>query len=222
MTRQFRPTFRLEKLEGDAAFMVAPLEGLTGEALLAAIDATTAAFQARLRSMAQATTCTCEACRRIAELDLKFVVPRGFGRPSARGGPDGARRDGCHRGPPPSEGRSPAAIGLVRYALLSQMRSWRPSGSNVPALGLRAWVERFDFLGDITVHLLDLAARFVTDQPAWTPPRRRPLLEAELQVPLGQVVLCWEELTAPANGRGGRACRASRRSAETPGGASGR
>ena len=61
IVRQLRPTFRLEKLEGDAAFMVAPLDGLTGEALLDAIDATMAAFQARLLSMAQATTCTCDA-----------------------------------------------------------------------------------------------------------------------------------------------------------------
>ena len=30
VVRQLRPTFRLEKLEGDAAFMVAPTDRLTG------------------------------------------------------------------------------------------------------------------------------------------------------------------------------------------------
>ena len=197
VVRQLRPTFRLEKLEGDAAFMVAPLEGLTGEALLAAIDATTAAFQARLRSMAQATTCTCEACRRIPELDLKFVVHVGsVVRQRVAGRMELAGTDVivAHR---LLKAESPATFGLVRYALLTDavVASF---GLDPLALGLRAAVERFDFLGDIKVHLLDLAARFVTDQPAWTPPRRRPLLEAELQVPLGPMVL-WEELTAPAN-----------------------
>ena len=72
VVRQLRPTFRLEKLEGDAAFMVAPADRLTGPALLDAIDATVAAFRTRLRSLAQSTTCDCEACRRIPELGLKF------------------------------------------------------------------------------------------------------------------------------------------------------
>ncbi len=119
VVRQLRPTFRLEKLEGDAAFMVAPLEGLTGEALLAAIDATTAAFQARLRSMAQATTCTCEACRRIPELDLKFVVHVGsVVRQRVAGRMELAGTDVivAHR---LLKAESPATFGLVRYALLT-------------------------------------------------------------------------------------------------------
>jgi len=197
VVRQLRPTFRLEKLEGDAAFMVAPLEKLTGEALLAAIDATTAAFRARLRSMAQATTCTCEACRRIPELDLKFVVHVGsVVRQRVAGRMELAGTDVivAHR---LLKAESPAMFGFVRYALLTDavVASF---GLDPAALGLRAGVERFDYLGEINVHLLDLAARFVTDQPTWAPPRRRPLLEAELQVPLGPMAL-WEELTAPAN-----------------------
>jgi len=96
VVRQLRPTFRLEKLEGDAAFMVAPTDRLTGIALLDAIDATTAAFRTRLRSLSQSTTCDCEACRRIPELGLKFVVHAGdvvtqrvAGRTDAGGGQRG-------------------------------------------------------------------------------------------------------------------------------------
>ncbi len=197
VVRQLRPSFRLEKLEGDAAFMVAPLEKLTGEALLTTIDATTAAFRGRLRSMAQATTCTCEACSRIPELDLKFVVHVGpVVRQRVAGRMELAGTDVivAHR---LLKADSPAAAGLVRYALLTDavVTSF---GLDPTALNLRAGVERFDYLGEIKVHLLDLAARFITDQSSWIPPRRRPVLEAELQVPLGPMAL-WEELTAPAN-----------------------
>lgn len=197
VVRQLRPTFRLEKLEGDAAFMVAPLDGLTGTALLDAIDATTAAFRSRIRSLERATTCTCEACRRIPELDLKFVVHTGdvvTQRIAGRTELAGIDAIVAHR---LLKATTPAARGLARYALLSDA-CVRDLGLDPVALGLLDGVEAFDYLGDIKVHLLDLAARFAADQPSWSPPRRRPLLEAELQVRLSPMAL-WEELTAPAS-----------------------
>jgi Protein of unknown function (DUF2652) len=212
VVRQLRPTFRLEKLEGDAAFMVAPLEGLTGATLLDAIDATTAAFRARLRSIAQATTCTCEACRRVPELDLKFVVHAGsvvHQRVAGRTELAGTDVIVAHR---LLKAEAPARFGLVRYALLTDAVV-ASTGLDPAALGLRTGVERFDYLGEIKVHLLDLAARFITDRSTWNPPRRRPLLEAELQVPLGPMAL-WEELTAPEN----RARREGLQSIEEVGG----
>jgi len=159
VVRQLRPTFRLEKLEGDAAFMVAPLEGLTGAAVLDAIDATTAAFRARLRSMAQATTCACEACRRVPELDLKFVVHAGsvvHQRVAGRTELAGTDVIVAHR---LLKAETPARFGLVRYALLTDAVV-QSIGVNPEALGLRTGVERFDFLGELKVPLLDLAPRF--------------------------------------------------------------
>jgi Protein of unknown function (DUF2652) len=197
VVRQLRPTFRLEKLEGDAAFMVAPLDGLTGTALLDAIDATTAAFRARIRSLERATTCTCEACRRIPELDLKFVVHTGevvSQRIAGRTELAGIDAIIAHR---LLKASTPSSLGLARYALLTDV-CVRALGLEPTALGLLGGTERFDYLGDIRVHVLDLSARFAADQPTWTPPRRRPLLEAELRVPLSPMAL-WEELTNPAN-----------------------
>jgi class 3 adenylate cyclase len=197
VVRQLRPTFRLEKLEGDAAFMVAPLDGLTGTALLDAIDATTAAFRARIRSLERATTCTCEACRRIPELDLKFVVHTGevvAQRIAGRTELAGIDAIVAHR---LLKASTPATRGLARYALLSEA-CVQDLGLDPVALGLLDGLESFDYLGDIKVFLLDLAVRFAADQPNWSPPRRRPLLEAELQVSLSPMAL-WEELTAPAN-----------------------
>jgi hypothetical protein len=189
IVRQLRPTFRLEKLEGDAAFMVAPLDGLTGTGLIDALDATILAFHGRLRSMAQSTTCTCEACRRIPELDLKFVVHAGSVVRQRLAGTDAII---AHR---LLKAETPARLGSVRYALLTDA-AVRLLDIDPVAAGLQPGVERFDFLGDIEVHLLDLAARGAAAQPAWTPPRKRPLLEAELQVPLAPMAL-WERLTSP-------------------------
>jgi hypothetical protein len=197
VVRQLRPTFRLEKLEGDAAFMVAPLDGLTGTALLDAIDATTAAFRARIRSLEQATTCTCEACRRIPELDLKFVVHTGevvSQRIAGRTELAGIDAIIAHR---LLKAVTPSLRGLARYALLSDA-CVTDLGLDPVSLGLLSGTEDFDHIGAVDVHLLDLSARFAADQPTWTPPRRRPLLETEFRVPLSPMTL-WEELTAPAN-----------------------
>jgi hypothetical protein len=195
IVRQLRPTFRLEKLEGDAAFMVAPMDRLTGDALLDAIDATTNAFQARLRSMAQATTCTCEACRRIPELDLKFVVHVGEVVPQRVAGRTelaGVDAIVAHR---LLKAETPARLGVLRYALLTDATVQR-LGLDPVALMMRTGIERFDFLGEVPVHVLDLIARAAADRPAWEAPRRRPLLEADVRLPLAPMAL-WERLTAP-------------------------
>jgi class 3 adenylate cyclase len=197
VVRQLRPTFRLEKLEGDAAFMVAPLDRLTGTTLLDAIDATTAAFRTRLRSLAQASTCDCEACRRIPELGLKFVVHAGTvvtQRVAGRTELAGVHAIIAHR---LLKATTPGSRGLARYALLSDACVTRLD-IDPDALGLVAGIESFDYLGDVTVWLRDLSPAFVDGERAWTPPRRRPLLEAELRVPLAPMTL-WEQLTSPAN-----------------------
>jgi class 3 adenylate cyclase len=196
IVRQLRPTFRLEKLEGDAAFMVASLDHLTGEGLLDAIDATMAAFQGRLRSMAQATTCTCEACRRIPELDLKFVVHTGEVVPQRVAGRTelaGVDAIIAHR---LLKAESPTRLGIVRYALFTATTIER-LGLDPVALGMQARTEVFDYLGEVPVHVLDLAARFASDRAPWVAPRRRPLLEADIRLPLAPMAL-WERLTAPS------------------------
>src|SRR6188768_3760768 len=72
-----RPTFRLAKLEGDAAFTYAISERLDGSLLLDAIERCYFGFRRRRRDVRQATSCPCDACVRIPDLDLKFVVHHG-------------------------------------------------------------------------------------------------------------------------------------------------
>jgi class 3 adenylate cyclase len=197
VVRQLRPTFRLEKLEGDAAFMVAPLDGLTGPTLLDAIDATTAAFRGRLRSLAQSTACDCEACRRIPELGLKFVVHAGevvTQRIAGRTELAGVDVIVAHR---LLKAATPGSLGLERYAIVTDA-CVRRLAMDPDSLGLLAGTERFDFLGEVAVWLRDLSTAFAETESSWAPPRRRPLLEAELRVPLAPMTL-WEELTSPEN-----------------------
>ena len=50
---------------------------IDGSLLQDAIEAAYFAFRRRLRNIEQATTCTCKACRRMQDLDLKFVAHHG-------------------------------------------------------------------------------------------------------------------------------------------------
>lgn len=65
----------LSKLEGDAVFSYAPAGGfLQRQSLLDMIETTYASFRKALELMALNTTCTCNACRNLPNLDLKFFV----------------------------------------------------------------------------------------------------------------------------------------------------
>ena len=88
-------------------------------------------------------------------------------------------------------------IGLERYALMTDACVHR-LGLDPTALGLKAGSESFDYLGDVAVWLRDLSPAFADTEATWVPPRRRPLLEAELRVPLAPMTL-WEELTSSEN-----------------------
>lgn len=65
---------RTAKLEGDAVFCHAPAGDLDGAALVDTIESCYFAFTKRLRTIAHLTTCTCDACKKLDGLDLKFVV----------------------------------------------------------------------------------------------------------------------------------------------------
>src|SRR5204862_4430929 len=72
-----RPNFRLAKLEGDAAFTFMTAEKIDGSMLLDTIERCYFGFRRRRRDVRQATSCECNACARIPDLDLKFVVHHG-------------------------------------------------------------------------------------------------------------------------------------------------
>ena len=72
-----RPAFKLAKLEGDAAFVYLPAATVDGPGFQDVIERCYFAFQRRLRDVRQASTCECNACVRMPDLDLKFVAHHG-------------------------------------------------------------------------------------------------------------------------------------------------
>jgi Protein of unknown function (DUF2652) len=69
---------KLAKIEGDAIFCYAPSEAVTRpRTVLDGVDDLYARFSATLEHTLRNTTCPCRACRRAADLGLKFVLHHG-------------------------------------------------------------------------------------------------------------------------------------------------
>lgn len=77
MVDHLTPTLRLSKLEGDAAFVYALETEIEASMLLDTVEETYFAFRTRVRDIDQATSCDCNACQRIPDLDLKIVTHHG-------------------------------------------------------------------------------------------------------------------------------------------------
>lgn len=74
----FRRTMTIHKLEGDAVFAYTPAEKLQrGESLFELIESTYVAFRGKRDAAQRRTTCICNACRNIPNLDLKFIAHYG-------------------------------------------------------------------------------------------------------------------------------------------------
>jgi hypothetical protein len=73
------PPFTLSKLEGDAVFAYAsdPEQVPRGQAIFDRVDECYADFRQRVDTAQSKWQCWCEACAKINELDLKFVIHAG-------------------------------------------------------------------------------------------------------------------------------------------------
>ena len=75
---RFKPLLTIAKIEGDAIFAYTPETRIArGEAILELIESTYVAFRSRRDAAYRRTTCTCNACRNIPNLDLKFITHHG-------------------------------------------------------------------------------------------------------------------------------------------------
>jgi len=75
LVSRFQPLMTISKLEGDAVFAYAPEEVFAcGDTLIDFIESMYVAFRDKQLSIKRATTCTCNACRNIPSLDLKFFI----------------------------------------------------------------------------------------------------------------------------------------------------
>ena len=153
MLAALEPAFRLAKFEGDAIFAVADGTLPHGSAVLDSIHACYEAFREQLGLAGSQWTCTCTACVRVHDLDLKFVLHHGdyvvhrIANQEELAGPDVIV---AHR---LLKNHARDLVGNRPYALLSDATI---EALDVPAEGMLAGVETYDDLPSLRVHVLAL------------------------------------------------------------------
>lgn len=192
-----RPTLRINRLEGDAAFAYTLESEVEPSMLLDTIEQTYFAFKARLRDITQATTCDCNACRLIPSLDLKFVSHSGrFVRQQVAGSEELTGTDVVitHR---LLKNTVREQLGVHGYSLLTEA-CVAELGLDPVILGMVEHRERYDDVGEIVAYVQDLDAAWQHSQE-----RRRVFVVpadaqfefvAELAAPADVV---WDFLTSP-------------------------
>jgi uncharacterized protein YndB with AHSA1/START domain len=162
LLKRLRPLFKLAKFEGDAAFVYAVADKVDGSRLQDAIESAYLAFRKRLRNMKQGTSCTCKACDKMQNLDLKFVAHHGeFVRQKIMGREELAGSDVIlvHR---LLKNAVNERFGSHAYALYSDACA-RAMGIDPAAQGLTGHQEKIDIIGDVPCWVRDLETAWADD-----------------------------------------------------------
>lgn len=198
VVENLRPALEVSKLEGDAIFSYA-LDGTCGAStLLDTIERSYFAFRSRQRDIAHATSCSCDACRQIPTLDLKFLVHHGsFVRRDLAGNEELTGRDVIvlHR---LAKNSAADVLGTKGYALLTDA-CVKALELDPAALGMKAHVERYDDVGEVPCCIEDLGERWRVEserQRVYIPPGEA-TFERTLTVPV-DAAIAWDWLTSPA------------------------
>lgn len=152
------PNFRVAKLEGDAVFVYDEGEA-DGSVLVDALTGAYIAFMRRRRTVVQLTTCPCDACRSIADLGLKVVAHRGqYATHQVAGGTEIVGREVIltHR---LLKNELSKRTGIADYALYTDPLV-RELALSPAALGWRSESLSYDDVGEVGVHVDDLALRW--------------------------------------------------------------
>jgi uncharacterized protein YndB with AHSA1/START domain len=192
-----RPSFRLAKLEGDAAFVAASADKLDGSLLLDTIERCYFGFRRRRRDVRQATSCTCNACVRIPELNLKFVVHHGMALRHRIAGSEellGSDVIVVHR---LLKNDVVGRFGIAAYSLFTQA-AVDAMAIDPAALGMGPLVETYEHLGEVATWVHDLERRWQEEET-----RQRVFVSAESSAFTVSVAtsappqVAWEFLTVP-------------------------
>ena len=154
-----RPGFRLAKLEGDAAFAYALAERIDGAQLLDTVERTYFSFRRRLRDIAQATACECNACTLMPRLDLKVIAHHGsIVRHRIAGHEELVGSDVivAHR---LLKNHVVERLKVPAYALFSGP-CVLAIGIDPAALGMTEYRDAYDDLGEVAVWVEDLGTSF--------------------------------------------------------------
>ncbi len=192
-----RPNFRLSRIEGDAAFMYLPGGVVDGSMLLDTVERCYFGFRRRRRDVRQATTCECNACARIPDLDLKFVLHHGpalVQEVADRQELLGIDAVVVHR---LTKNDVVERLGVDAYALIST-QCIDASDIDPAALGMREHAETYEHVGDVPGWVHDLERRWQEEQE-----RARVLVAPEESILVVSVPtrvppqVAWEFLTEP-------------------------
>ncbi|MEW6085146.1 MAG: DUF2652 domain-containing protein [Chloroflexota bacterium] len=155
---KFKTQLIIHKIEGDAVFAYAPEQKIPhGEILLDLIESTYVAFRDKREAAHMRTTCTCNACRVIPTLDLKFIAHHGhYFEQNIMGAKElvGTDVNLIHR---LLKNRVTESMGWKAYALFTvhalDHASMQPDG-------LFAMTESYEHIGDVQTRSLDLHKRY--------------------------------------------------------------
>jgi uncharacterized protein YndB with AHSA1/START domain len=193
-----RPNFKLAKLEGDAAFVYTIAPAVDGAALQDAVERTYFRFRRRLRDIRQASTCECNACILVPNLDLKVVAHHGVvirQRIASSEELVGSDVIVVHR---LLKNGVEAALGVKAYALYSDACTTAMGLSDPAASGLAKHREEFEGVGEIVgwVRDLEVAWREEEDRAriAVTPADSARTIEVTFAAPPAVV---WDWVTSP-------------------------
>lgn len=155
---RFQPALTIVRLEGDAVLAHAP-EGQIprGETLIECLESTYAAFRDHIRGIVHRTTCQCNACRAIPTLDLKFIVHFGDYMMQHVSGINELVGSEVNRLFRLTKNHVTQETGWSAYILYTAA-SLEQIG--VEPEGMHQQVEGYEHLGEVTVYVTDLHARF--------------------------------------------------------------
>ena len=192
-----RPAFQLSRIEGDAAFMFATVAEIDGSMLLDTIESCYFRFRRRRRDVRQATSCECNACVRIPDLDLKFVAHHGpaiLQTIADRQELLGFDAIIVHR---LTKNGVVQQLGMDAYSLFSQ-KCIDASDIEPSELGMLPHVESYEGVGDVPAWALDLERRWQEEQErtsvSVSPDESILTVTASTEVP---PQVAWEFLTKP-------------------------
>lgn len=195
----FRPSFRLAKLEGDAAFVYAITATVDGPRLQDTVEGCYFAFRRRLRDIGQASMCECNACILVPHLDLKIVAHHGRiirQRVASWEELVGSDIIVVHR---LLKNHVEEALGVAAYAAYTAACLSAMGIEDPLAAGFTDHVESFEGVGDIRMWVRDLEA-------AWTAELERARIVVEpkdsartyaVEYDAPQA-LVWDWITSPA------------------------
>ena len=199
LVKALRPSFRLAKFEGDAAFVYTLADKVDGSLLQDFIEAAYFAFRKRLRNIKQANSCECQACSRMQSLDVKFVVHHGeFIRQKMSGREELAGRDVIlvDRLLKNDVGKT---FGPRAYALFSDA-CVRAMGIDAKAQGLVEHAETIEHIGETKCWVSDLEQAWTSENEARRSVVERDnafrVLETDFSAPRAAL---WDLITMPGN-----------------------